>query len=561
MPFAQFLRDRRANVAITFAVSLLPLLAFVGAAIDYSRAGSIKASMQGAMDAASLSAAKNASTMTAAQLQTTTTNIFLANFNRPEAQNVSITATYTQSSGLLSVNGTVTVPMYFWKFLGLKNVVLNVSTQVTAAGQEGVELALVLDNTGSMVCGDAGYTTGSCTQGTSHLSSLQTASKDIVQTLFNGATDKTKMKIAVVPFVTTANPGSKVANNYVPSMTDVNGNKLYNDSGKTPTYDPNTANTTNWKGCVVESKTMVTAGYDTTEPAGGWTGPWVPYYWPSAGDYNDSTKSTNSPSNGYSGIPDYNSWMTGKVGSNPNVNVAYANGGDLSSACFPNSHGPNNGCPTPITELSTDLTTVTNSINALQPWCASGTMIHLGLMWGWRALSPNPPFSDGQPYNATGWIKVVVLVTDGESELVPDCDNPNGQMDCSNDALGSNFPSGPPGLNPPQTQLTGEGRVPDGLLGTPNSIYNSGSKTGALTTMRSRLATVCTNMKNKGIIIYTVGYGPAAANGADASTLQACAGGGSGSSTGQYFSAPSGASLDTVFQSIATSIGHLHISK
>ena len=44
------MRARRGNVAITFAFSLIPLLALVGAAVDLSRANSVRTSLQLAVD-------------------------------------------------------------------------------------------------------------------------------------------------------------------------------------------------------------------------------------------------------------------------------------------------------------------------------------------------------------------------------------------------------------------------------------------------------------------------------------------------------------------------------
>jgi Flp pilus assembly protein TadG len=51
-----FRRDRRGNVAVIFAIALLPLLAFVGVAIDYSMASRARAKLQAAADAASVAA-------------------------------------------------------------------------------------------------------------------------------------------------------------------------------------------------------------------------------------------------------------------------------------------------------------------------------------------------------------------------------------------------------------------------------------------------------------------------------------------------------------------------
>jgi len=48
------------NVAITFAFASLPIIGFVGAAVDYSRANSVKAAMQTALDATALMLSKEA---------------------------------------------------------------------------------------------------------------------------------------------------------------------------------------------------------------------------------------------------------------------------------------------------------------------------------------------------------------------------------------------------------------------------------------------------------------------------------------------------------------------
>ena len=54
----------RGNVAITFALATLPIVGFVGAAVDYSHANSVKAAMQAALDATALMLSKEAATDT-----------------------------------------------------------------------------------------------------------------------------------------------------------------------------------------------------------------------------------------------------------------------------------------------------------------------------------------------------------------------------------------------------------------------------------------------------------------------------------------------------------------
>ncbi len=50
----RFRRDQRGNIAVIFAIALLPILSAVGCAIDYSLATRMKAKLQSAADAASV---------------------------------------------------------------------------------------------------------------------------------------------------------------------------------------------------------------------------------------------------------------------------------------------------------------------------------------------------------------------------------------------------------------------------------------------------------------------------------------------------------------------------
>src|ERR1700724_2989074 len=86
-------RDRHGNVAITFALAMLPILGLVGAAVDYSHAISIRVALQGALDSTALKLSKQASSLTSKQLQSGAQNYFKGVFQRPEATSVSITAT------------------------------------------------------------------------------------------------------------------------------------------------------------------------------------------------------------------------------------------------------------------------------------------------------------------------------------------------------------------------------------------------------------------------------------------------------------------------------------
>jgi Flp pilus assembly protein TadG len=92
MIYARFLRNREGGAAPLLALGIIPLVAALGAAVDYSRAGSVRTAMQAAGDATALMLAKNASTLTAKELQQNATSYFQANFNRPDTQNLQVSA-------------------------------------------------------------------------------------------------------------------------------------------------------------------------------------------------------------------------------------------------------------------------------------------------------------------------------------------------------------------------------------------------------------------------------------------------------------------------------------
>ncbi len=74
---SSFASDRRGNIAVIFALSLLPILSFIGAAIDYSMATRAKTKLTSALDTAVLVAtAKSEITKSASTAQSDAQNAF-----------------------------------------------------------------------------------------------------------------------------------------------------------------------------------------------------------------------------------------------------------------------------------------------------------------------------------------------------------------------------------------------------------------------------------------------------------------------------------------------------
>src|SRR5262249_14968789 len=138
------------NVVVIFALATIPIMGFVGSAVDYSRANSVKAAMQAAVDATALMLSKNISGMTSSQVSQKATDYFNAIFNRPEVIGATVTPTYTTTGGSqVAVTASGSVPTTFMKVMGMSSLNVTVSSTVKW-GNSRLRVALALDNTGSM---------------------------------------------------------------------------------------------------------------------------------------------------------------------------------------------------------------------------------------------------------------------------------------------------------------------------------------------------------------------------------------------------------------------------
>jgi Putative Flp pilus-assembly TadE/G-like len=144
----QLLRNQDGNVTMLFGLALLPIMAVTGAAVDYSRASDARTQLQNAVDSTVLAAAKASPMLSDAQLQTEAEQYFRAVLRqRHNLTTLPITVSRTDKAVAVAAGGIL--PTSFMKLFGLNTVPL-ASRAEAAIGQRKVELALVLDNTGSM---------------------------------------------------------------------------------------------------------------------------------------------------------------------------------------------------------------------------------------------------------------------------------------------------------------------------------------------------------------------------------------------------------------------------
>lgn len=160
----RFLRDRRGNIAVIFALACVPLITAVGCAVDYSRATQMQAKLQAAADAASVGAVAKASpAFKAAGTMnsdgaipagvTDARNIFnanVANLTGYTLDSVTPTVVKNGSTVTSSVAFKGTINTMFLGVIGKSAVTVTGSSTATASMPLYVDFYLLLDNSPSM---------------------------------------------------------------------------------------------------------------------------------------------------------------------------------------------------------------------------------------------------------------------------------------------------------------------------------------------------------------------------------------------------------------------------
>ena len=187
---AAFRADKRGQVAITFGLTLVPLITLLGAAVDYSNLRRSKTTLQANVDAAVLGA----------QQQSITTNAALMTYAQRFVP--AISAVYNSSDGSMCVTAQQVVTTNFLQLVRINSMTTTAAacslnqTQTTGT----YEIAMALDNTGSMAVADT-------TTAKTKMASEITAAKNFVTQMF-AAVPATNMQISLVPFTTAVNVGT-----------------------------------------------------------------------------------------------------------------------------------------------------------------------------------------------------------------------------------------------------------------------------------------------------------------------------------------------------------------
>ncbi len=215
--------------------------------------------------------------------------------------------------------------------------------------------------------------------------------------------------------------------------------------------------------------------------------------------------------------------------------------------------GPNVNCGSPITPLTSQRSTITTAISDMYAWNRGGTTSNLGLVWGWRALSPrwqglwgdaslpNSFFDPSQPTTASNQPidKVVIILTDGNNQIV------------------DRYGDGPDASDYTSYGRLGDGNVQIGGYGSPALDWD-----GARTELNRRMSEICSAMKAEGIILITITFQQ---NDTDTQNLfRSCASPRDPADpNGErlYFNSPTNQTLQDNFQEIANDLSRLRIAE
>ncbi|MGJ4927983.1 pilus assembly protein TadG-related protein [Bradyrhizobium sp. HKCCYLS2038] len=576
----RFAGDQRGNIATIFAIALVPILAFVGAGVDYSRVNAARSSMQAALDSTALMLSRDLAqgTITAADVGTKANNYFKALYTSTDTQSVSVTATYvastttTPSNIQLSADGQMATQ--FMKVVNFPTMSFS-SKATTTWGDVKMRVALALDNTGSMASSNK-------------MTALQNAvagSGGLIDQLSALAKAPGDVYISVVPFAKVVNVG---ASNYTQNWLD------WTDWQNPPTVQPNNGS----YEAAIPNSSYTQAQWDMVGP--GSSCPFnssngFPYFSCTSAPTTGSSSASKIPSSGtYSGYicPGYDSashsyyngcwtstqtstrvnWCTGSYcscptsGSNVPNNTCSCTGSGSSTVCKVNTFTKTwvanaastwTGCVADRTQpndanavspATSDVTTLfpanQHMENSIQ-YCSSTATTKLEqivpLSYNWNSLKT--AVNAMQP---TGGTNQAIGLAWAVQSLIP-----NGVLGAPAEATNTTYNRVIILLS---DGLNTEDRWPD---------YGNGSTQASGNPIDARQALLCSNLKNtkdaKGnamYTIYTIQVNTSSPADPTSTVLQNCA-----SSPDKFYMLTSSSQIVTTFNSIGTALSKLRVAK
>lgn len=153
----KFAADRRANVAIIFALCMLTVMLLIGATIDYSRALTLRTKMNVAADSAALAAVSQSINGNLAKPNKSQVtgffNAFSAEVPGVTFPDIDVKSKTTATSISTTVSYTARIPTTFMQIAGIKTIDVHGTATAAANKPKYVDFYLLLDNSPSMGLG------------------------------------------------------------------------------------------------------------------------------------------------------------------------------------------------------------------------------------------------------------------------------------------------------------------------------------------------------------------------------------------------------------------------
>jgi len=517
---AAFRKDESGVVAVIFAITFSAIFLAVAIAIDFARTETEYVRVQNAVDAAALAASHRLGLPDQDTAGPSDADAYFK-ANTIKHKNIGqldgVTLDADKGEVFAKAKGNMLTSLL--RAVGVRDIGFGTRSTVKK-GKGTIEVALVLDNSGSM----AGQP----------VADLRTAAQNLVNVLYAGYEGTDKVKVGLVPFAAAVNVGTSKQN--APWMDTAGASPVHYENFAEPRTrfqllsDMGTA----WGGCV-EVRPSPHDVTDSLPTANTPASLFVPMFAP------DEPDSANDGGNYYS-----NNYISDTGGTCPvpprtclHTNwrgrctswstppplapaEAQARTCKYAGASIGSAQGPNYLCDSkPILPLSDDKASVQSVIQGLI--AKGGTNIIEGVMWGWRVLSPEEPFTEGRPYTDAENSKYLIVMTDGE----------NWHQAMSNHNKSSHHSFG----------YASNGRL--GTTYTTSALINQ---------MNTKTLAACANAKSAGIKVYTIAFRLES----DPNTramLASCA-----SSAGEAYAASNGTALIQAFESIGREIAKLRIA-
>lgn len=515
------LRDEGGAAAVFFAVGLVLLAPAALGLVDVYLTTTQRAELQDALDTATLYAARSAETDNT-KLTEIGQKALLANLKLPDGQRF-VSSSFTLGSDKITLTGTATIEApgigpQLWERADLQ------ATSEVLRNSNNVEVAMVLDITGSM---------------SNQMTNLKTAAKDLVDLVIKEQQSPFYTKVALVPYAVGVNVGSLAddARGALRGPTAITA--IVKNETRFEVTSAGHGLTTGDR--VMLQNTGVRAGDNSLnrEYVVTWHATDKFSLNNVSGDLSGTLNTSATAQCLQEGCKRFsfqsanNNSRQRFVGTNcvsERVgDEAYTDAGPASAPVGrlyqpPESAEPNNPCRSgEIMPLSSSKDLLKARIDSLN--YSSSTAGQIGLAWGWYMVSPewSGLFKDSStpaPYSQPQTLKVVIMMTDGAFNS-PYCKG----------VIASDAGSG---------------------SGNDSDHINCAATNGDPFAQADKL---CTNIKKKGVFIYTVGFNV----GSDANVkklMNDCA------TSPEYAYMPEGGqALKVAFRAIAQDINSLRISK